>query len=81
MSAVVDSARSVSSLVIAALLLCAREFLRALQLPHPTVVQIIDATGATRSRAYQLKDELLELLPTLHRPPGRPAGLYQGNDG
>jgi hypothetical protein len=73
MSAVVDSARSVSSLVIAALLLCAREFLRLFELPHPTVTQIIDATGATRSGAYQLKDALLALLPTLQRPLGRPA--------
>jgi hypothetical protein len=72
MSAVADSARSVSSLVIAALLLTAREFLRRLELPHPTVGQIVTATAATRSRAYELKGALVELLATLHRGPGRP---------
>jgi len=75
MSAVAHSDRSVSSLVIAALLLCAREFLLRLKLPRPTVAQIIAATGATRSRAYELKDALLAQLPTLQRPVGRPAAL------
>jgi len=53
-------------------LLCALSLLRALRLPCPTVEQILDATGARRTRAYALKDRLLSLLPTLQRPVGRP---------
>jgi hypothetical protein len=36
------------------------------------VEQILGATGATRSRAYELKVALLGLLPTLEHPVGRP---------
>jgi len=53
-------------------LLCALSLLRALRLPHPTVEQVLDATGAKRTRAYALRDRLLSLLPTLQRPVGRP---------
>jgi len=58
--------------VTAALLLAAHASLRHLDLPCPTVAQILDATGAKRSRAYQLKKVLLSLLPNLARPVGRP---------
>lgn len=62
----------VSPLPIAALLLAARSHLRRLDLSHPTVGQILGATGARRSRAYELKKELDNLLPGLERPAGRP---------
>jgi hypothetical protein len=35
---------------------------------------VLQATGASRSRAYELSDNLRALLPSLQRPPGRPAG-------
>jgi len=64
---------AVSSTVTAALLLCAREPLGQLGLPVPSAAQILKATGAGRSRAYELLDDLRALLPGLQRPPGRPA--------
>jgi hypothetical protein len=38
----------------------------------PTTAAILEATGATRSRAYEQREALLGLLPMLQRPPGRP---------
>lgn len=61
------------SSIIAALLLTARDPLRELDLPAPTAREILDATGAGRSRAYQLADALKAVLPGLLRPVGRPA--------
>ena len=77
MSALSDPAPSVSrsvlpSAVTAGLLLLARGILERLGLPHPSVAGILEATGATRSRAYELRDALLGLLPSLVRPVGRP---------
>lgn len=63
---------SVSPNLSAALLLCALSLLRAMRLPCPSVDQVLAATGAKRSRAYELKDALWGLLPTLERPAGRP---------
>lgn len=56
----------------AAVLLCARRIGEQLELPFPSTSAILGATGATRSRAYEVASELRELLPTLARPPGRP---------
>jgi hypothetical protein len=64
---------AVSPTVTAALLLCARESLAQLGLPAPSAAQVLKATGAGRSRAYELLDDLRALLPGLQRPPGRPA--------
>lgn len=72
MTSVSDSRPAVSPLLTAAVLLCALSLLRALRLPGPTVKQVLDATGAKRTRAYALRDRLLGLLPTLQRPVGRP---------
>jgi hypothetical protein len=58
--------------VTAALLLASRGHLRRLGLPHASVEQILGATGATRSRTYELQAELLGLLSTIERPVGRP---------
>lgn len=63
----------VSSELLAALLLAAASELGRLGLVHPSPAQILQATRAGRSRAYELKDSLLELLPSLLRPRGRPA--------
>lgn len=59
--------------MIAGLLLAARRFLDEHDLPRPTAAAILEATGAGKTRAYELADELLRLLPRLARPPGRPA--------
>jgi hypothetical protein len=50
----------------------ARSFLAHLDLPAPDVAQILVATGASRSAAYETLGPLAQLLPTLARPPGRP---------
>lgn len=63
---------AVSPLLVTALLLAARRHLSRLSLPHPTARQIFESTRASRSRSYELKDALLNLLPTLERPVGRP---------
>lgn len=62
----------VSPAVTAGLLLTALIRLKQLDLPRPTTQQILEATGASRSRAYELKNALSDLLPTLVRPVGRP---------
>ena len=67
-----DSGEPVSPLLIAALLLASAEHARRLSLPHPSVVEILAATGATRSRTYELRDTLVGSLPSLQRPVGRP---------
>jgi hypothetical protein len=56
----------------AALLLAAGESARALGLSHPSVTEILECTGAGRSRAYELRGELLRRLPELQRSVGRP---------
>lgn len=73
MSSISEIRPSVSPHVLAALLLAANTHLRALDLPHPTTTAVLEATRATRSRAYELRDQLLAQLSSLDRPPGRPA--------
>jgi len=63
----------VSPLLTAAVLLLGRVLGTSLGLSLPTVSAILEATGASRSRAYELCGALRLLLPTLQRPPGRPA--------
>ena len=41
-------------------------------LVQPSVDEILAATNATRSRAYEVKAQIDALLQTLARPPGRP---------
>ena len=72
MTLVSDPEPDVAPVAIAGLLLAARTWLADLRLAHPTVAEILAATGATRSRAYEVRDEILDLLPDLVRPPGRP---------
>lgn len=59
--------------IIAALLLTARGPLQQLGLPSPTANEVLRATGAGRSRAYELSEALKSRLPSLLRPVGRPA--------
>ena len=58
--------------MLAGLLLAARTLLVAFGLPCPTVDAIVDATGATRSRAYEISSAIVALLPSLMAAPGRP---------
>ena len=64
--------RAVSPLVLAGLILAARTLLVALALPCPSVEAVLEATGASRSRAYEISRAIVALLPTLMAPPGRP---------
>ena len=59
-------------LVTAGVLLAARSLSAPHGVPQPSVGEILRRTGATRSRAYEIKDALEAVLPTLARPPGRP---------
>ena len=53
-------------------MLAARSLSEPYGAPQPSVGEILRLTGATRSRAYEIKDALEALLPQLVRPPGRP---------
>lgn len=57
---------------MAALLLVARVALVRCALPAPSVDAILTATGASKSRAYELALKLVGLAPTLVRRSGRP---------
>ena len=63
---------SVPPVALAGLLLAALPTLDALGLPHPTGAAVVDALDVARSRAYEVRASILDLLPTLVRPPGRP---------
>jgi hypothetical protein len=58
--------------LVAAVLLAARHLRPRDLLPDATVEQVLASTGATRSRAYELRDALIAMLPSLQRPAGRP---------
>jgi hypothetical protein len=58
--------------IVAGLLLAAGDHLRTHDLPRPTAAQVIASTGASRSRAYELRNALLAVLPSLQQPVGRP---------
>jgi hypothetical protein len=68
-----QSFSSVSPHVQAAVLLAARILCKHLALPYASADEILGATSASRSRAYELYTALLTLLPTLVKPCGRPA--------
>jgi transposase InsO family protein len=63
--------------VTAGLLLCARTVGEQLTLPFPSTAEILSATSATRSRAYEVAREIGELLPTLARAQGRPRAVRE----
>ena len=62
----------VAPVLEAALLLAANPSLARLGLPHPNAAQVLEATGAGRTQAYELSRRILAFLPALLRPPGRP---------
>lgn len=54
------------------MLLVARNLAASRGLVQPSVGEILDAFDVGRSRAYEIRDVIFALLPTLVRPPGRP---------
>jgi hypothetical protein len=72
---VLDSVALLPSVWLAALLLLARSLAERHGLACPTAAAILAATGASKSRSYEIVARLAELLPTLVRGPGRPARL------
>src|SRR5688572_14340363 len=69
----VASVATLPSLLVTALLLVARTAAARYALPAPSADAILAATGASKSRAYQLALELAALVLTLARRVGRPA--------
>jgi len=67
-----DRASEIPPVAVAGALLAVRN--QALQrgLVMSSVDQIVSAMDTSRSRAYEIKDTVVALLPTLVRPPGRP---------
>jgi hypothetical protein len=59
---------------VAGLLLAARVHLARLGLRHPSSVDILAATGASRTRAYARRAVILRDVACAKRRPGRPAG-------
>lgn len=59
--------------MIAGLVLAARRFLDDYELPHPSAAAVLGATGVGKTRAYEVAEQIRDLLPSLVRPPGRPA--------
>jgi hypothetical protein len=67
------SVAALPSLLVTALLLVARAAAARYALPAPSAEAILAATGASKSRAYELALDLVALVPTLARRVGRPA--------
>ena len=68
-----DSEPAVAPVAAAGVLLAARTLGVDLGLPMPSATAIVHATGAGRSRAYEVRDAVLAMLPSLIRRPGRPS--------
>lgn len=62
----------VSPTTIAALLLVAIGYLRALELPCPSASEVLRCLDVSRGRAYELRDRLRAVLDDLVGPVGRP---------
>lgn len=63
----------VAPVLEAGLLLAALVRLTRLGLPRPTAAAILEATGASKTRAYEVRAALEDQLPGLLRAPGRPS--------
>ena len=63
--------------LVAALLLRARPHLRALDLAKLSAAAVLEATGAAKSRAYELARALGDRLVDLVAPVGRPASVAE----
>jgi len=67
-----DSSPAVLPHLTAGLLLAARDHQCRLGLARSSVEEIVEKTGASRSSSYEARSRLLEVLPALVRPVGRP---------
>lgn len=65
----------VSPNLTAGLLLAALPHLARLGLPVPTAATVLEATGAGRTRAYELRAAIDDALGALQRSPGRPPSV------
>ena len=73
MATLPDPAARLKPSVVAALLLLAQEHQRQLAFEsRATTGAILEATGASRSQAYAMRQRLQQILATLHEPAGRP---------
>jgi len=75
MTAISDSSPAVPPHLAAGLLLAAGELQRQFGLPHSSCEEIVEKTAASRSSAYEVRSRLLEVLPSLVRPVGRPPAV------
>jgi len=64
--------QKVSPHLLAGLLLLASAIMRSLELTAPSTGEILETTGAGRSRAFEQRTAIERWLPTLDRGPGRP---------
>ena len=67
-----DVSPDISPALDAGLILAASALLRRHSLPCPSVDEVLAATGSGRTRAYECMKAVVDLLPSLHRPTGRP---------
>lgn len=72
MPSVPEQEPAVSPILTAGLLLAALPSLTALGLARPSAAEVLDATRASKTRAYEIRAEILTILPSLLRAPGRP---------
>lgn len=63
---------ALTAVLTAGLMLAAIPVLNGLDLPAPTASAVLEATGAGRTTAYEVKGQIEAALPGLRRPPGRP---------
>src|SRR5688572_5208368 len=80
MTRVAQEILAVCPLVATAVLLLGRQLSEHLGLPASSVAQILAATGASKSTAYEHVDLLAALLPTISRPRGRPPTVVVPNN-
>lgn len=72
MPALFSGSPAVPSSLTAGLLLASLPLLALLDLPRPTATDVIQATGISRSRAYEVKATVEAAVAELVQPPGRP---------
>ncbi len=68
-----EQSEALSANVIAGLLLTVRPYLPQCGLRAPSTQEMLQATGAGRTRAYQLAKQIQDSLAELSRPAGRPS--------
>ncbi|MFH1464309.1 MAG: hypothetical protein ABIO70_07970 [Pseudomonadota bacterium] len=62
----------VAPVLLAGLAIAALPVLDQFGLPHPSAVEVVEKLEVSRSRAYELRADIMAALPALLLPPGRP---------